>query len=119
MGNNSIAFDSVQRFMRDQRIDAWLVYDFRGSNPVFAQLLPGDRFTTRRVLLFIPAQGDPELLVHQIDASQFGDVSVKSQQYLSWQDLHAWLKAHVQGGRRVAMEYSPQNALPVVSVTDA
>src|SRR3954452_20002704 len=119
MGSQSMRFESVQRFMRQQRIDAWLLYEFRGSNPVFAQLLPGDRFTTRRIMLFIPAEGEPELLVHQIDASQFHDVSLKTQQYLAWQDLHGWLKARVKGGRRVAMEYSPQNALPVVSVTDA
>jgi len=111
--------EPVQRFMREQRIDAWLLYDFRGSNPVFAQLLPGDRFTTRRALLFVPSTGKAELLAHQIDASQYHDAWVQVQQYLSWQDLHDWIKSHVKGRPRIAMEYSAQNALPVVSVTDA
>src|SRR3954468_2131672 len=96
MGNQSSGFESVQRFMREQRIDAWLLYDFRGSNPVFAQLLPGDRFTKRRIMLFIPPEGEPGLLSHQTGGSQFHDVSFKTHQYLAWQDLHAWLKAHVR-----------------------
>jgi Xaa-Pro aminopeptidase len=114
-----MGFEAVQSFMRQQRIDAWLLYDFRGSNPVFGQLLPGDRFTTRRALLFIPAEGKPELLAHQIDASQYRHVPIETRQYLSWQDLHEWLAAHVKGRARLAMEYSPLNELPVVSVIDA
>ena len=39
----------------DHALSGWLVYDFRGSNAVFAQLLPGKRNTTRRAFLFIPA----------------------------------------------------------------
>src|SRR5262245_27311070 len=116
----AMGFDAVQSFMREQRIDAWLLYDFRGSNPIFAQLLPaGDRFTTRRAMLFIPSEGNPQLLAHQIDASQYRDVRIETQQYLSWQDLHAWIKSHVEGRARIAMEYSPLNALQVVSITDA
>jgi Xaa-Pro aminopeptidase len=114
-----MGFDTIQSFMREQRIDAWLLYDFRGSNPIFGQLLPGDRFTTRRALLFIPAEGEIQLLAHQIDASQYRDTPMKAQQYLSWQDLHEWIKARVKGRARLAMEYSPQNALPVVSIIDA
>lgn len=114
-----MGFQALQQFMREQRIDAWLLYDFRGSNPIFAQLLPGDRFTTRRALLFIPAEGDVELLAHQIDASQYRDAPMRAQQYLSWQDLHEWIKTHVKGRSRLAMEYSPLNALPVVSIVDA
>src|SRR5689334_13456876 len=114
-----MGFEALQQFMRDQCIAAWLLYDFRGSNPVFGQLLPGDRFTTRRALLFIPAEGDVELLAHQIDASQYREAPIRAQQYLSWQDLHEWIRLHVKGRPRLAMEYSPQNALPVVSIVDA
>src|SRR5436189_94676 len=48
--------DLVQKFMTEQRIDGWLLYDFRGNNPVLAQLLPGKRWTTRRAMVFIPAR---------------------------------------------------------------
>jgi Xaa-Pro dipeptidase len=105
--------------MRRHGIDGWLVYDFRGSNPVLAQLLPGKRFLTRRVMLFIPATGEPELLVHGIDASQFASAPIKTHLYLSWQELHAWIKVRMSTMPRVAMEYSPKGAIPVASMVDA
>jgi Xaa-Pro aminopeptidase len=110
---------SIQAYMRDQRIDAWLVYDFRGSNPVLAQLLPGQRWTTRRAVLFVPARGAPELLAHGIDFAQFKDVSVPCTRYLGWTDLRDWLAARLAGCARVAMEYAPGGALPAVSIVDA
>ena len=114
----------LQAFMRDQRIGLWLVYDFRGSSSVLARLLPppagSRRWTTRRVLLAIPAAGEPRILVHAIDAAQFEFTSKSRDVYLAWPELQTWLSGQIEThGPRVAMEYSPGNALPVVSVTDA
>lgn len=114
-----MTIEPVRQALRDQKIDGWLIYDFRGGNPVLAQLLPGRRFTTRRVFLLIPAAGEPVLLVHAIDASQFVDAGVASEVYLSWQQMRQRIEQHVRSMRRVAMEYSPGGALPVVSVADA
>src|SRR3954453_7460208 len=99
--------------MREQRIDAWLLYDFRGSNPVFGQLFPGKRFTTRRVFLLIGSTGRPKLLVHSIDASQFSSLPVEKETYLSWQEMRGWLSRVLAGRGRVAMEYAAGGALPV------
>lgn len=121
----AIDLAGLQAEMRAQGIGLWIVYDFRGSSGVFDRLLPphpasAKRWTTRRVYLAIPSAGEPELLVHAIDASQFDHLSVKKTVYLAWPELHAWLSAHIaQHGPRVGMEYSPGNALPVVSSTDA
>lgn len=41
-------FRPVQTYMREWRIDGWLLYDFRGNNQVFAQVLPGKRADARR-----------------------------------------------------------------------
>src|SRR3972149_10805322 len=112
-------FQSVQQYMGEQKIDGWLVYDFRGNNPILAQLLPGKRWTTRRAVLWIPAVGDPTLLVHGIDERQFDGVSVAREKDLSWNDLHAWLGTKLAGMQRVAMEYAPGGTLPVVSIVDA
>ncbi len=114
-------FDAIQAFMREQRIDGWLLYDFRGSNPVLAQVLPRaeKRWTTRRAVLFIPAGGDPVLLAHGIDWNQFEDVDVARERYLSWRDLRDWLTRTLAGRNRVAMEYAPGGTLPVVSIVDA
>lgn len=112
-------FESVQSYMRDQRIDAWLVYDFRGNNPVLAQLLPGHRWTTRRAALFVPSSGEPVLLNHGIDDPSFKSVTIRRERYLTWQDLRNWLARAVAGRNRVAMEYAPGCTLPVVSIVDA
>ncbi len=105
--------------MADERIDGWLLYDFRGNNPIFAQLLPGKRSTTRRAFLFVPARGEPAMLVNPLDAHFFAGAGVELQQYIGWRDLHAWLAGRLAAGGRIAMEYSPGNALPVVSIVDA
>lgn len=110
--------------MRARSIDAWLVYDFRGSSAVLARLLPpaegAKRWTTRRVLLLIPSHGEPRVLVHGIDASQFQREPIAQDVYLAWPDLHAWIaRAIATCGTRIAMDYSPGGALPVVSQCDA
>lgn len=112
-------FAGAQEFLRRQQIDGWLVYDFRGNNPLLNQLLPGKRWTTRRAMLFIPANGAPVLLNHSIDANQFATVDIQRESYLSWPELHAWLVRTTAGARRVAMDYAPGGTLPAVSIVDA
>ncbi len=109
----------VQSFMRERGIDAWLIYDFRASNAVLARVLPGKRWTTRRVYLWIPAQGEPHVLAHHIDASQFESGPVAVTRYLAWPEIRTWLAARTSGLTRVAMEYAPGCTLPVVSMVDA
>lgn len=128
--------EALQQAMTEQRIDAWLVHDFRNANPTLARLLPphktagpgGKRHLTRRALLWIPARGKPAVLAHGIDRSAFDGAVLASgehvgiESYLTWQELRAWIGSRVQGvgGRgRVAMEYSPGGLLPVVGVVDA
>lgn len=114
-----MTFEPAQRFMQDQRIDAWLVHDFRGSNPVLAQLLPGKRSTTRRADLLIPATGSPVLLAHELDAAQFRGGPVQVETYTQWPHYRDWLTRALAGRPRIAMEYSAGCALPVVSAVDA
>ncbi len=123
----------LQKYMTDQHIGGWLVWDFRGSNTTLARLLPlaqnhptGRRFTTRRAVLWIPAKGEPVLLSHGIDRGSFKGAKlltgapVKIDGYLTWQELWKWVAARVgEGGGKVAMEYSPRGELPVVGVVDA
>ncbi len=109
----------VQSFMRERGIDAWLLYDFRGNNPILAQLLAGKRWTTRRAFLLVPAHGEPLLLAHGIDAAQFASAGVPLERYLTWRNLRAWLDRVLTGRTRVAMEYAPGCTLPAVSIADA
>jgi Xaa-Pro aminopeptidase len=109
---------TIQAALRDQKLDGWLVYDFRGSNPILPQLIPGKRFSTRRVYLWLPAAGEPKLLLHTIDLVTYRDVALPVVEYRSWQQMQAIL-GELAGGRRVAMEYSPMGELPAVSYADA
>src|SRR5579862_8723582 len=129
-----MGWTEIQAFMKDRRIDGWLVFDFRCNNPVLARLIPPEaltsaaevsvtkkRWTTRRAALFVPASGTPRLLAQTLDAAQFKvaeGLGVKVETYISWAQLRSWLEGACAGGR-VAMEYSPGNALPVVSIADA
>lgn len=109
---------AIQSFMQDRRIDAWLVYDFRGSNPVLSRLITMGSHLTRRALLLIPAHGEPRLAVSPLDINQYTRAEVPREQYLGWQGLHSWLSTNLAGYQRVAMEYSPGGNLPICSFVD-
>lgn len=113
---------SIQSVLRDQHLDAWLVYDFRNSNPIFARLFPapsGKRHLTRRVMLLIPARGEPILLHSPLDAPGLKDIALPKRTFLGWEDLQSSLSQILRPGWRVAMEYVPGGALPVMSIVDA
>lgn len=115
----------VQAFLREQRIDSWLLYDFRGSNPIFNRLLPGKKWCSRRAWLLIPVTGAPLLLHSGIDGPSFrevtavGGMSLLKRSYIGWRDMTQALAELLGPGQTVAMEYSPGNVLPIVSCADA
>ena len=110
---------TLQPFLRDRGIDAWLIYDFRGSNPVLAQLLPGRYWTTRRAMLVVPASGEAYVVAHNIDAPQFANTGLSTRVYNDWPQWHAELREATRGTGRIAMEYSPMGELPAVAYVDA
>ncbi|MBX3381827.1 MAG: hypothetical protein KF805_17165, partial [Phycisphaeraceae bacterium] len=111
---------SLQEFMLDRRIDAWLLHDFRNTNPVFVRLFPGKRHVTRRSFALIPARGDAKLITQSLDEGAFASgESTKALTrvvYLGWKDLHATLAREVGGFGQVAMDYSPGDSLPVMDL---
>ena len=105
--------------MRRDDLPGWLVYDYRGSNPIFAQLVTPSGHVTRPAMLFVPAASPPRLLAHHVDAGKFADCGLELDVYSGRQTLFEGLRQMLPGGSRVAMEYSPQGALPRVSKVDA
>jgi Xaa-Pro aminopeptidase len=115
-------FSAVQRQLAAGRLDGWLVYDFRGSNPVLRQLLPHiGGHLTRRVFLYVPRAGTPTLLCSALDQNQFAKLpdGIERVTYVSWDQLRDRLLRALDGATRVAMEYVPGGQLPVVSSVDA
>jgi Xaa-Pro dipeptidase len=112
---------AVQRALQQEGVDAWLLYDFHGSNPIARRLTGLDaqgKMTTRRWYYLIPAQGEPQKLVHAIESYNLDHLPGKKVVYSRRESLAAGLKAVLSGAHRVAMEYSPGNAIPYISRVD-
>ncbi len=109
---------SAQRYLQENLLDAWLVYDFRNSNPVLWQLLGFQQTTTRRAFLFIPSRGEPRLLAHAIERQVFAGAGMAIEPYTGWAQLRDWLRHALANCQRVAMEYSPGGVLPILSWVD-
>ena len=106
---------ALQSALADAGLDGWLVYDFRGLNPVAGSLLGMHGFVTRRIFAWIPAKGTPVAITHAIEQAPWVDWPVEWEKrvYVSWRVLEEALPTLVRG-KRVAMEYSPGDAVPVV-----
>jgi Xaa-Pro aminopeptidase len=98
-----------------------LFYDFRGSDPIAYRVLRIDpnRHVTRRWYYWIPASGQPVKLLHRIEPHVLEELPGETRLYVSWQDQHSQLKHMLQSARRLAMQYSPLNAIPYISRVDA
>ena len=107
----------IQRLLKQQDIEAWLLYDFRGLNPIAQRVtaLEG-RKITRRWFCCLPQQGSPTWLIQHIEQSHFQDVEGEHLVYGGWQELRSKLVQLLAGYRTVAMEYSPH--IPYVSRVD-
>ena len=117
------SFDHVvrraQEYLSSQRISGWLLYDYRKMNPVFWDTVGHIPNVTRPCWLWIPADGAVTLLVSYVDRGRFAHLSVATTVFVSRQDMTQRLAELLSGTSRVAMEYSPQGALPRVSRVDA
>ncbi len=112
---------AIQAALCEFQLDGWLLYDFRGSNPLARKVLDleGRGMGSRRVLYAIPAHGEPRKLVHRIESGALDHLPGSKTIYLKWQELEAGVQHLVDGMKNVAMEYSPRNANPYVSRVDA
>ncbi len=111
----------IQEILKERSIDAWLLYDFHGSNPVARRVigLGPDRISTRRWFGLIPASGDPVWLHHAIEAHLFSDRPGRRVAFVGYRQLKTRLAEILNGVRTVAMEYVPGGAIPYVSRVDA
>lgn len=112
---------AIQSALRRFGLDGWLLAEFRGSNVLARRVLglDGKGLTSRRLFYFIPAEGEPKKLVHRIETGVLDDLPGEKSIYLTWQELEAGIAWLLGGTGRIAMEYSPRNAIPYVSKVDA
>jgi Xaa-Pro aminopeptidase len=112
---------AIQSALRDLGYDAWLLYDFRGSNPLARRVLGLDEkaINSRRFFYLIPANGTPRKLLHRIETFVLDALPGDRVVYLRWEELEKGIRELVSPFKKVAMEYSPKNAIPYVSHVDA
>lgn len=119
----------LQAQLQSTDLDGWLMYDFRGSNPLARTLLniPASAHLTRRYFVWIPREGEAVVVHHRIEESAWRTLSEGSGARLWPYSAHEELSAALSEllspiagrPRRIAMEYSPRGDVPYVSFVDA
>jgi Xaa-Pro dipeptidase len=114
----------IQKSLQAAKIDGWLFYDFRGSDPLALRILKLDEHSvgSRRWFFYVPATGECVKIVHRIEPSKLDALPGKRQEYSSWKEQHAALRAALTTTNkkpRIAMQYSPMNDVPYMAKVDA
>ncbi|MGE0553499.1 MAG: M24 family metallopeptidase [Gemmatimonadales bacterium] len=90
--------------------DGWLLFDFKGANPIALRMLritPG----TRRIFVYLPKSGPPVAIAHKIELGPLAGFPGEVIGYARWEELDRALE-RVVGGKTVAMEVSARDAVP-------
>ena len=143
---------AIREAVREAGLQGWLFFDFHGTNPTARSILgvgegAGAPKTTRRWFYLVPAEGEPEKIVHRLEPTALDHLPGVAHVYLTWQELDrviadviGRLRGGSEGAREgapaadapalaadgapdgapaIAMEYSPLARLPYVSRVDA
>jgi Xaa-Pro aminopeptidase len=110
---NKESLSDIQKVLADSAVDGWLIFDFRGLNPVAAGILGVEGMGSRRIFAYIPKTGSPVAITHAIEQGPWRawPQDWKKIVYSGWRELESALK-EVVNGKNVAMEYSPGDAVP-------
>ena len=113
--------EAIQLSLRDAGLDGWLFYDHHHRDPLAYRILGLDEHAhvTRRWYYLIPAYGEPRKLVHRIERGRLDALPGDFAEYSSWQELEHRLAAMLDRSTKIAMQYSPRNAIMYVSMVDA
>jgi Xaa-Pro dipeptidase len=111
----------IQAALKKQEFDGWLFYDFHNRDLLAYKILGLDsaKMATRRWFYFVPAKGEPRKLVHSVEKFKLDSLPGKKEVYLPWEQQHALLKRILGPKKKIAMQYSPKNSIPYVSMVDA
>jgi len=111
---------AIQSALAEQKIDGWLFYDILHRDPIAYRVLGLDHaLAKRRWFYMIPAKGAPRKLVHRIEAGALDSLPGEKLVYAAAGELEKNLKKLVGRAKKVAMQYSPKNLIPYISLVDA
>ena len=111
----------IQEALRQARLDGWLFYDFRLSDPIAYRVLQLSEHgaTTRRWFCFVPSSGSVRTLVSTVESHRLDSIGAEQIIYRSYPQMIEGLRSILGSARRIAMNYSPRAAIPYVSRVDA
>ena len=112
---------NIQQTLQDLDIDAWLFFDHHHRDPIAYQVLhlSLDQSPTRRWYYLIPKVGEPHALVHRIESRILNALPGQNHIYSGWRTHREGLASLLSGLNKIAMQYSPDCAIPYVSMVDA
>src|SRR5213592_3955258 len=110
---NTQTLPRIQDALRELKLDAWLLFDFHGLNPVATGMLGMEGLLSRRIFAYVPRDGTPVAISHAIEQGPWKRWPNEwpRERYSSWRALEEQLGKLVKG-KTVAMEYSPGDAVP-------
>lgn len=110
----------IQSALGAEKLDGWLFFDHHQRDPLAYRVLGLnlERTATRRWYYLIPATGEPKGLVHAIESNVLDGLPGEIEKYSSWLEQLEGLRRLLAGGHRIAMQYSPNCAIPYVSLVD-
>jgi Xaa-Pro dipeptidase len=112
--------EAIQNALQKQKLDGWLFYDILHRDPIAYRVLAlNHAMAKRRWFYMIPATGAPRKLVHRIEAAALDSLPGEKMLYAAAEELEKNLKKLVGNAKKVAMQYSPKNLIPYVSLVDA
>ncbi len=111
----------IQDALAQMKVDGWLFACFQQNDPVSLELLGlgGDHLVSRRCYYLVPAQGEPRRLNHKLEPAMLAHLPGAQDFYLTWAEHRAAFGRLLAGMKRIAAQYSPDNALPSISRLDA
>ncbi|MBN1356162.1 aminopeptidase P family protein [bacterium] len=112
---------AIQKAIRSENFDGWLLTDCHNTNPHARDLLEinPDQHASRRWYYLIPATGDPIRVVHPVESAALDHLPGTKTVYKSREHLIEILKTTLKAFKSIAMEYSPLGRIPAVSRVDA
>ncbi len=113
--------EEIQKKLKEFGLDGWLFCDFHGRDPIAYRVLRLDphKLSTRRWYYLVPSEGNPKKLVHNIEKEKLDSLPGEKFIYLRWQERIELLRKILEGTKKVAIQYSPMNAIPYISTVDA
>lgn len=107
--------NQISQQLKKLNIDAYLIYDFRGSNYIGREILGFKQHTTRRWIAIVD-QETTHWIVPKIEKMHFDNMQGSKHIVATYQEFQDTLKTLLTGYKAVAADFSPNNDLPLLDL---